>query len=460
MHSVPSVMMRLCFAYFLCWSVGWTQPIKIIGEAPFFPNTRIELIGFSDWVISEPTLLNSTTSTATGHFELTVAPDKTNQVAYRLKLGRDKTALHLQAGNTYTLILPSRNAGSVGMTQDNDTSLNWYSISQFEMAYSAFLNSHYDVFMRRQHKTAVDSFELALKEDSARYSTPFLRNMVKYRMADLRLTTRLMSEKTAVRNYIFKQEVLYTHPDYMDFFKNLYRGMLQKWATLPSEPKLYEWLIEKPNYDSAFHRIMEFELVPGREAAELLLVTGMLEWQREKILDEEKLIALFHQAWPTQIDPTLQRITQTAIDHLQRLKPGQEAPILILKDELGQQLNPFEKKNGMQDYLIFFSYKSPEALAEVKAVSDFILREKRKINLISVCLDCQYTDLYTLKKEYKIQGHLGIPAEDPTYTFKLGGFVDAFLLDENHRFLLSPAPNPSAGGLVHLQKTAPIERNR
>jgi hypothetical protein len=460
MSAVPCVVMRTVFALFLFWGIGRAQSIQIIGEAPFFPSTRIEAIGFEDWVVSEPILLSSTLSSATGHFELTIPTSLAQQVAYQLKIGRDKTALHLQAGKTYRLVLPNRNAGAVGMTQENDTSLIWYSISQFEMAYSTFLNDHYDVFMRRQHKTAVDSFELALRNDSAQYSSPFLASMLKYRMADLRLTTRLMSEKTAVRTYIFNQPVLYSHPDYMDFFKNLYKGMLQKWATLPTEAKLYEWLIEKPNYDSAFHRIMEFELVPGREAAELLLVAGMLEWQREKILDEAKLITLFQQAWPKQIDPVLQRITQKAIEHLQRLKPGQQVPDLTLKDELGQRFQPFSKKNGLHTYLIFFSFKSPEALAEVKAASDFIAREKRKINLISVCLDCQYTDLHNLKKQHNLQGQLGMPIEDPSYTFKLGGFVDSFLLDENQRFVLSPAPNSSTGGLLQIQKVAPTERNR
>lgn len=436
------------------------QEIKIIGEAPFFPSTRIELLGMEDWVVAEPKLLAATSTTSTGHFDLTVPAGLSNQVAYRLKIGRDKTALHLEAGKTYRLILPSRNAGSVGMTQDNDTTLNWFSISRFELAYSEFLNRHYDVFMRRQHKPVVDSFELALAKDTALYATPFLKAMIKYRMADLRVTTRLMSEKTAVRTYIFNYPVLYSHPDYMDFFKNLYRGMLQKWATLPTEAKLYEWLIEKPNYDSAFHRIMELEMVPGREAAELLIVTGMLDWQRDKILDEAKLIALFQQAWPKQIDPILQRITQQAIDHLQRLKPGQQVPDIILKDELGQRIEPFGKKNGLHDYLIFFSFKSPEAVAEVKAASDFIAREKRKINLILICLDCQYTDLHNLKKQYNLQGVLGIPTEDPSYIFKLGGFVDAFLLNEDHRFVLSPASTPSTGGLLQIQKVAGVERNR
>lgn len=451
--------MRLLFAFLFMGSIQ-AQQIKVIGEAPYFPSTRIELLGLEDWVVSEPKLLASTSTTSTGYFELTIPAKLSTQVAYRLKIGRDKTALHLEAGNTYRLILPGRNAGSVGMTQENDTSLIWYSIARFESEYSEFLNTHYDVFIRRQHKTVVDSFESALRKDTARFSTPFLKSMIKYRMADLRLTTRLMSEKTAVKNYVFNCPVLYTHPDYMDFFKNLYRDALQKWATLPSEANLYQWLIEKPNYDSAFHRIMEFELVPGREAAELLLITGMLDWQREKILDEAKLITLFQQAIPKQIDPALQRITQQAIDVLQRLKPGQKVPDLLLKDELGQSIEPFGKKNGLHSYLIFFSFKSPEAVAEMKAASDFIAREKRKINLISICLDCQYTDLYNLKKQYNLQGILGIPTEDPSFTFKLGGFVDAFLLNEDHSFLLSPAPNPSTGGLLQIQKVAPIERNR
>jgi hypothetical protein len=452
-------MIRLLFVICLIGSIQ-AQSIQIIGEAPFFPSTQIEVLGLEDWVLSEPKLMAATTSSTTGHFTLSIPSSEVNPVAYHLKIGRDKTALHLEPGNTYRLILPSRNAGAVGMTQENDTNLSWYSISRFEMTYSEFLNANYDLFMRRQHKAAVDSFELSLKNDSVRYSSLFLKSMVKYRLAELRLTTRLMSEKTAVRSYIFNQPVLYNHPDYIDFFKNLYKGSLQKWATLPSEAKLYEWLIEKPNYDSAFHRVMNFELVTGREAAELLIVVGMLEWQREKILDEAKLIALFQQAWPKQIDPALQRITQKAIDHLQRLKPGQRAPDLTLKNELGQRFKPFEKNKGMPNYLIFFSFKSPEAVAELKAVSDFIAREKRKINLISVCLDCQYTDLHNLKKQYTIQGDAGIPTEDPTYAFKLGGFVDAFLLDENHRFIMSPAPNPSTGGLLQIQKLVPTERNR
>jgi hypothetical protein len=53
-----------------------------------------------------------------------------------------------------------------------------------------------------------------------------------------------------------------------------------------------------------------------------------------------------------------------------------------------------------------------------------------------------------------------MPIEDPSYTFKLGGFVDSFLLDENQRFVLSPAPNSSTGGLLQIQKVAPTERNR
>ncbi len=436
------------------------QSIRIVGEAPYFPNTRIEVLGLEDWVVSEPSPVAACNSNETGQFELQIPAEKCHLVGYRLKIGRDKTALHIQPGHTYRIVLPTRNAGAVGMTQENDTSLNWYQISKFEMRYSEFLNENYEVFLRRQHKAAVDSFELALRKDSAQFSGSFLTEMIRYRIADLRLTTRLMSEKTAVRTSIFNRPVLYEHPDYIDFFKNLYRGQLQKWATLPTEAKLYEWLIEKPNYDSAFHRIMDFELVPGREAAELLIIVGMLDWQREKTLDEAKLIQLFQQAWPKQIDPKLQRITQQAIEHLQRLKPGQPAPEISLKDEMGKRFQPFSKKNNQPNYLLFFTIKSPEAIAEVKAASDFIAQERRKINLIAVCLDCSYTDLMNLRKNQGIQGQLGIPTEDPTFTFKLGGYLDSFLLNENYQFILSPAPNPSTGGLQYIPKIAATERNR
>lgn len=460
--SVLKTMMRLLIAlgFSSLSAPTFSQSIRIVGEAPFFPNTRIEVLGLEDWVVAEPKQVASCNSSETGQFELQIPEEKSHLVGYRLKIGRDKTALNIQPGNTYHIILPTRNAGAVGMTQENDTALNWYSISKFEMRYSEFLNQNYEVFLRRQHKASVDSFELALRKDSSQFSGPFLTEMIRYRLADLRLTTRLMSEKTAVRTAIFNRPVLYEHPDYIDFFKNLYRGQLQKWATLPSEAKLYEWFIEKPNYDSAFHRIMQFELVPGREAAELLIVVGMLQWQREKTLDEDKLIQLFQQAWPKQIDPKLQRITQQAIEHLQRLKPGQPAPEISLKDEMGKRFQPFSNKNNQPSYLLFFTIKSPESVAEVKAASDFIVQERRKINLVSVCLDCSYTDLMNLRKNQGIQGQLGIPAEDPTYTYKLGGFMDSFLLNENYHFILSPAPNPSTGGLQYIPKIAATERNR
>lgn len=102
--------MRLFFAFLMLGSMQ-AQEIKIIGEAPFFPSTRIELLGMEDWVVAEPKLLAATSTTSTGHFDLTVPAGLSNQVAYRLKIGRDKTALHLEAGKTYRLILPSRNAG-------------------------------------------------------------------------------------------------------------------------------------------------------------------------------------------------------------------------------------------------------------------------------------------------------------------------------------------------------------
>ncbi len=431
---------------------GFGQEVRFKGNAPFFSGKTIQIKAYGDLLIQSEFTLDETTIDADGNFELRLSELSDSLVNYHLLLERERTALHPEAGKTYELIIPGSDPGQIGLTDNNDTSGYWFEVSSFNRWYNDFIADNYEAFTKGDYRSMTLRFAKESKERYGNHPLPYVRQMAAYRIADLLMVTRLIGEQKAAESYLFNQEVLYDHPDYLAFFKDVYKGKLLEWASQSSGGKLYDAIMTKPNYDSLFHYVMQQELITGREVGELFVVYGLFDWHYEKGIPKAKLLHLLRRAQEKQVHPRLKQITRHFIQDLDKLSPGKPAPALEALDPMGKSFSLNDFKDKWAVYLVFFSAQNPGTLSELLGTRAFFGPFEKELKVVGICLDCNFTSLHQLVKKHDLKGSFGLINPEITRAYDLQGSSAYYLIDKQGNLVHAPAAPPSLGGFDQIYK--------
>ena len=185
--------------------------------------------------------------------------------------------------------------------------------------------------------------------------------------------------------------------------------------------------------------------IPGREVAELVVVSGCYALYKEKLLKDAQVSQFMTQAYVKVVHPSLRRIIRQILQRIHFLQRGTPFPDIRALRADGSQF-VLSENQGKAVYLMFFEMSNPSSLAEFLASKAFVERYKDELQLVGICMDCNFTLLDQLSQTYKIKAELLLSSPDIMDQFEMVRTFTAFLIDKEGNVAQAPAKSPGNGG--------------
>jgi len=440
---------QLILFFQIAFSSLSAQGFTIDVTAPNFAGYPVEVLAYRDWITRSTVRLASGRVGQDGKFILQVNADPDTLPMVFLQLAGSTTSLHVSPSKTYTMLIPATDPGQLQMHGDNDTNDRWYRLLRFEQYYDQYVVQNESELRSSRARNVVNRF--AREADSVWKVSPdtFIWQTARYRAAYTQLALRTRSEQRLIRDYVFGNPVLYTHPDYMQFFLNLYPQKFLEW-TLNGKDSTFKNLVQRHGtYLTILEALYKKEEITGREVAELTLVSGLWNLYQERLLVETRLTDLLKEIRPKLVHPTLRSAVSAMLDRVTFFQRGTRLPNIQVRQWDGK---PFllGSISGKAIYLAFFEAARTESLTEMLATRAIAERYKNELQIIGVCTDCNYTMLDRFLKEYKPIGIFALANQEELAGINLATPFQAYLVDKEGLIRHSPALSPGDGADVQV----------
>ncbi len=442
-------MMKLRFALiaYVFWMTGtlMAQPVIIRGEAPVFKQQLIEFLAITDWVTLKTYHIGETRISEEGTFACTLQVSPDTLPALYFSLAGATTQFQLTPGRTYTLKIPATDPSQVGLTAENDTLDRWFHLAKYESFYNDYVLANEKALRTADFKKVIQRFVTESEQRFGKHPDAYVQATAAYRSAATLLALEVVPRAQLIKTYVQGKPVLYDHPDYMDFFLQLYPPMFQNWAQEVRDSSIRTILMQGANYDSLLQAVSAKAEIPGREVAELVVVSGCYALYKEKLLKDAQVSQFMTQAFVKVVHPSLRRIIRQILQRIHFLQRGTPFPDLRALRADGSQF-VLSETQGKAVYLMFFEMSNPSSLAEFLASKAFVERYKDELQLVGICMDCNFTLLDQLSQTYKIKAELVLSSPDIMDQFEMVRTFTAFLIDKEGNVAQAPAKSPGNGG--------------
>ena len=421
------------------------QPIIIRGEAPVFKEQLIEFLAITDWVTLKTYHVGETRISNDGSFACTLQVSPDTLPALYFSLAGATTQFQLTPGKTYTLKIPATDPSQVGLTAENDTSDRWFHLAKYETFYNEYVLANEKALRTSEFKKVIQRFVEESQQKFGAHPDSYVQATAAYRSASTLLALEVAPRQQLIKTYIQGKPVLYDHPDYMDFFMQLYPPLFQSWSQEVRDSSIRNILTQGGNYDSLLLAVAAKAEIPGREVAELVVISGCYALYKERLLKEPQISRFLTQAYPKVVHPSLRRIIREILKKVHFLQRGTPFPDIRALRADGSQF-VLSDALGKAVYLMFFEMSSPPSLAEFLASKAFSDRYKDEIQLVGICMDCNFTLLDQLTQTYKMKAELVLSSPEIMDQFEMVRNFTAFLIDKEGNVAQAPAKSPGNGG--------------
>lgn len=423
--------------------------VTVTGKAPLLRDKTIRLFKTDDYITERQILIAQTQLNDDKSFTITAPLNEIGVLS--LMAGTVKNPFYAEPGKTYTIEITDESGAEMYFTDMPDTHAIFYQIGQFNYEYNYFTINNYEKFVTGTIREDAKKFIAQADSKYKHIQEPFFQQHKTYKLAELALSTRVMGQKKIYETYFKNKPILYHHPEYMNFFKLFYGGMMLNTVNTSKNEKIKSIIRNGNGYDSLVVYVKELDFVKDKDLAELFIMQGLYELYYSGKYDKYKIESLLHECLTSSKNAEILKIAKNIIEVITRLKPGSPAPDFTGKDLEAQpvKLSSFFNKPV---YLTFFDPRNPASIKEISGIKNLYDKYKKDIHFISVCSTCTYGSLQDFMTQYGLKWTFLIVDAETEANYEVFAYPSAFLLKKDGIFFRSPAELPSQNIEDYLYK--------
>lgn len=428
------------------------QNVVIKGLAPTYQNKEIGLWVRNDYISNTEKQLTFSSIDSAGNFLLEF---KCNEIQYiTLKIEKSIASMHIEPHVTYEVIMMPPDSSTYqnpNLEHDVRLSINLKSkieinalTMDYDQRFDNFLSVEYRSFVSRSPQAKIDSFKLAMHTYYSPVHNNYFDAYMTYTIAALEEKTQ-KSEKKLFDLYLDKKPVLYTHPEYLNFFNAFYKQKLQRMAMSSQGSSIFFQINDRGSFNGALMVLKTDEFLQNDTLRELVLLKGLYECYYDGTFKRGSIVAILEQIIIESKIAEHQRIAQNILNSFSKLHSGAMAPYFELPDKSGLTHSLDEIRSKKHVYILFFDANCTSCLQQMKVIPSLKKKYGSRIEFVSISLDktntifkkfCQQNPNYDwlllydnsemqLKKNYEIKSL-------PAY----------FLINPEGKFVQVPAESP------------------
>lgn len=383
-------------------------------------------------------------------FKLTFDLEETQQLF--LKIEDKQTSLFVNPGEVYNLSLSYDVEANQGRAFDKYLDLHFsfpkagetnQLIKTFNKAYQDFFSKNYQRFLINAAQKEIDAFVLEWEAKESYQKDAFVANYVRYSLANLKDINRSNSKEELFNQYLKEQVILYSHKEYMNFFKQLYHLNFEQFALTKNGAQVLKALMIEEDLNKTLELIQKYKGIDQSELAELYLIYGLFEVYHKKTIQQEVNLKILQEISEKGKSPFNRKIAANAIVALKRFS-NNDPPPFTLNNEKGAAISLADFK-GKAVYLGFWADWSIPSLRELKVLKNLQAKYGDKIHFVSINLDDDSSKMSAIKAENKYNWtflHYGKDYEIRE-KYQVKTVPSYFLIDERGKMIQAHAQGPT-----------------
>jgi peroxiredoxin len=258
-------------------------------------------------------------------------------------------------------------------------------IPEINKVYSGFLSKHYiDIYKKRTEviNQFIDTFFLNF--GSCRH--PFIREMVDYRIAMLKYSGYKVSLDQACQLWINGSDILYDHPDFMEFFNQLFDQYLSTRLKHYTFNELKSLVNDQGSYFMLSELMGRDTILINEQLREMVMVKSLGQLYHNKEFNKQQILKILTFISTSSKFPEHRLMAQNLLHLLTRFNQGKAAPDFILPDIKGNRRSLADFK-GKYLYLVFFNSRCLPCMSELKVLESYYKELSDKLEVVVIGLD-------------------------------------------------------------------------
>jgi len=377
---------------FYCVSSLQAQEIHIDGQVENQPSgTQVRLQVLADPFSMLLQTLASVPVDVNGNFKMTFSVSTTREAF--LAVGLKKGRLFIQPGDHYQVKVYHDSIASKGSIFDQKPlffdvkaakgTIN-AAFSRFNEMYDAFMISHLDDIYGFHRKGVVSSFENQLKIEFQGDISNYLRQSIRYRLASLRWSARLLSIPEVAEKYFVGRPVHYQNLQYAEFFSAFFENYVASDINGPLNKSSLAEVVPLRNLKALDDLFCQDTLLArDKRTRELVEMVVMKKYYYDRDFSSADLDVLFSQMALKSISYENREVAKDFVEKLHQMSPGTQAPSFQLPDVHGKEfcLSDFKGKFVL---LSFFKTDCPVCLRDLDLLAT--MQQKMESNFVHVTI--------------------------------------------------------------------------
>ena len=432
--------------------ISFGQTVTIKGIAKTYEYKEIGVYATNDYISNTQRKLTYSDIDSAGNFLLEF---KTKDIQYiTLKIDKSIASMYVEPNANYDIkIMPpdSTTYQNPNLEHDVKISINLKSkteINSLTMDY----DNQFDYFTyvelvalySRKAYPKIDSFKVAMQKFYSDVHNKYFETYITYTIAALEEKTKL-SEKKLYANYIAGKPVMYTNPEYMNFFNAFYKQKIQNFALTKEGFPLGFQLNDRGSLSGVINILHRDVYLKNDTIAELVLLKGLYESYYDGSFKQGSIIAILKQISTDSYVPEHRQIAINILNSFSKLKVGSPAPFFELPDKNGVTHSLDELRTKQYVYLMFFDAACTSCLEQMKVIIAFKKLYGERITFVSVSTDKTNAELKNFTNKNPKFDWLFLYDNSNGQlkaNYEIKSMPEYFLINPDGKFVQVPAESP------------------
>ncbi len=377
----------------------------ISGKIDFCKGQQISLLIYDNFITNTKKEITEAIIDSLGNFSLQFKLNSTQYVV--IKSNYIEKLFPVEPGKKYNITITSEeklNAEQINspfvseffsLSVINDT-LN-QKLGELEEMLGNFIVSNSLELTARGGQKKIEELEKNLVIQFNNYTNTFFQDILKYRIALLKMMANFYTNDKFVEIYFSNKPVLFENLHYMSVFNECFTKYLKNFNYKNEyNLSLKELINTNADYDEISHLLYQDANLHSDTLRELVLLKGLFELYYDKDYNQANILKLVHYMEGC----ALYKVNRDVAESMGNLfLSSAQAIDFTLHDISGKQISLSSFKNKYV-YLNFWKSEIPECSNDFDIMSEYYEKCKEKVEFISICTDSKVEKMKTYLEQH------------------------------------------------------------
>ena len=430
-------------------------------------ESLIRLLTFNDMLTYEQTTIFEAKSDNKGNFTIYANIDEITLAQIAVDLERVDILLKPNSKYEIEVIIPKqeedisyfeRQSPTIKIIKAEDDNL-YYQYHISEMIIDDFLLNNFNQLYRSRKISLLDSLDAEIRRNLAELKSDFIKDNILYRKAAMQMVVNNDNGKKVINQFFNKQDILYSHPAYMNLFQEVFANYLSSNQFPPSELryKLYS------DTDTLLKFIKDNDvfLAENHDLAEIIIAWDLKRLYYEMPDDKIQIIKHINNIAQNSKNKKNKAIVNDIIKQINRLSFNTDAPVFSLKDKDGKIVNSSDFKDNMV-LLQFVNQVSVMTEHQFNTLKELSQQWNDTIQIVTIATKESFDDFKQTFEDKEYNWDLLNLGDDILLLekYQIKTFPDYIILGKNNKIGMAPAPSPDRYLDFHVRRLHNYYKNK